>query len=269
MRTRIVLGRERVVREVRAAAPLMAVLAAPVTARAPWLTAVLNQQRTGPFGPRPAAVVVGTDPQEPPAAVAFLALRRRPLDTLVTVLGADMPPLPAGRPTARLLARDDEAATRLAAGIRDLLDTRLRPWTLRLTGLPLGDPTARELSARLPTGLIGNARSTGLVDELDDVAGVTRTRDPADLERRLPDLLAREPDPRARRFLRAAARLHVAIGQVELAVLDGDEVPRAGLLTLVDGSERWPWWGFSDVGGLRSGRGAPLVSLTAPARRWP
>jgi hypothetical protein len=41
--TRIVVGRARVVREVRAAAPLMADLRAPITARGPWLTAVLNQ----------------------------------------------------------------------------------------------------------------------------------------------------------------------------------------------------------------------------------
>jgi hypothetical protein len=213
-------------------------------------------------------VVVG-DQREEPAGAAFLVLRRRVPDTLVTVLGARIAPLPGGRPTARLLARDDESATRLAAGICQLLDTLHGPWTLRLTGLPLGDPTARHLSARLPAGLIGNARSTGLVDDLDEIAGVARSRDPAVLERWLPDLLAREPDPRARRFLRAAARLHVAIGQVELAVVAEGGVLRAGLLTLVDGADRWPWWGVSDVGGLRTAAGSPLGSLTAPARRWP
>jgi hypothetical protein len=265
---RIVLGRDGVVREARAATTLMAGVGAPVTARAPWLTAVLNQQRPWPVGPRPAAVVVG-DRQEAPAAAAFLLLRRRAPDTVVTMLGARTSPVPGGRPTARLLARDDEAATQLAAGICELLDTLHGPWTLRLTGLPLGDPTVRELSARLPTGRTGNSRSTGVVDGLDEVAGVARSRDPAVLERWLPDLLAREPDPRARRFLRAAARLHVAIGQVELAVVAEGEVLRAGLLTLVDGADRWPWWGVSDVGGLRTGAGAPLGGLTAPARRWP
>ena len=85
MRARIVTGRDAVVRELRAAAPLMAALAAPVTARAPWLTAVLDARTPGPFGPRPAAVVVGTDPREPPAAAAFLSLRRRALHTSVTV----------------------------------------------------------------------------------------------------------------------------------------------------------------------------------------
>jgi hypothetical protein len=269
MSTRIVLGREHVVREVRAAAPLMTALAAPVTAQAPWLTAVLNQQRPGPLGPRPAAVVVGAAAQGPPAAAAFLALQRRPLGTVVTVLGADTAPVPGGRPTARLLARDEDVATSLAAGICELLDTIRGPHTLRLTGLPLGDPTARELSARLPTGLIGNARSTRLVDGLDAVADVSRSRDPAVLERWLPDLLAREHDQRARSFLRAAARLHAAIGQVELAVVPEGNALRAGLLTLVEGADRWPWWGFSEVGGLSTGRGMPLVSLTAPARRWP
>jgi hypothetical protein len=40
MFTRVTVGRARVVREVRVAAPLMAALRAPVTARVPWLTAV-------------------------------------------------------------------------------------------------------------------------------------------------------------------------------------------------------------------------------------
>ncbi|HEY0506678.1 MAG TPA: hypothetical protein VGD12_01320 [Blastococcus sp.] len=269
MSTRIVLGREGVAREVLAATPLMAALAAPVTARAPWLTAVLNQQRSGPVGPRPAAVVVAAGPHGPPAAVGFLLLRRRALGTLVTILGTRTAPTPGGRPTARLLARDDEAATRLAAGIHEVLNGLHGPWTMRLTGLPLGDPTARELSARLPTGLIGNSRSTCLIDGLDVIGGVARSGDPAVLERWLPALLAREPDRRARRFLRAAARLHVAIGQVELAVVVEEGRLRAGLLTLVDGADRWPWWGFSDVGGLPTGAGTPLASLTAPARRWP
>jgi hypothetical protein len=269
MSTRIVLGREGVAREVLAATPLMAALAAPVTARAPWLTAVLNQQRSGPVGPRPAAVVVAAGPHGPPAAVGFLLLRRRALGTLVTILGTRTAPAPGGRPTARLLARDDEAATRLAAGIHEVLNGLHGPWTMRLTGLPLGDPTARELSARLPTGLIGNSRSTCLIDGLDVIGGVARSGDPAVLERWLPALLAREPDRRARRFLRAAARLHVAIGQVELAVVVEEGRLRAGLLTLVDGADRWPWWGFSDVGGLPTGAGTPLASLTAPARRWP
>jgi hypothetical protein len=83
------------------------------------------------------------------------------------------------------------------------------------------------------------------------------------VERRLPGLLTREPDRRARTFLRAAARLHAATGQLELAVAsEGDRV-RAGLLTLVDGEDRWPWWGFSDAGGLRTVMGAPLVTFTA------
>ena len=42
---------------------------------------------------------------------------------------------------------------------------------------------------------------------------------------------------------------------------EGDVV-RAGLLTLVDGGTRWPWWGSSDIGGLRTELGAPLVRLT-------
>ena len=88
------------------------------------------------------------------------------------------------------------------------------------------------------------------------------------LERWLPSLLAAAP-PRSRRFLRAAARLHAAIGQLELAVISDGETLRAGLLTLVDGSDRWPWWGTTSIGGLSTEMGAPLVSLIVPARRWP
>jgi hypothetical protein len=140
---------------------------------------------------------------------------------------------------------------------------------LRLGGLPLGDPTARALAARRPDGLIANVRSELTVDRLDDAGRVVRTRDPGELERWLPALLARVPDAGARGFLRASARLHAAIGHVELAVLSDGDVLHAALLTLVDGADRWPWWGWSDVGGLDTAMGAPLAGLTVPARGWP
>ena len=127
----------------------------------------------------------------------------------------------------------------------------------------------RNLGAAQPDGLLANVRSRRLVDELDTVGDVRRSRDPRELERWLPALLAREPDARARRFLPVAARLHSAIGHLELAVVaDGDRL-RAGLLTLVDGADRWPWWAASEIGGLRSEMGAPLAGLTVPARGWP
>jgi hypothetical protein len=96
--TRIAVGRARVVREVRAAAPLMADLRAPVTARGPWLTAVLNEGAARRGGGRPVAVVVEPHAQGRPEAVAFLTLRRRGLATVVTVLGDGVDPVPAGRP---------------------------------------------------------------------------------------------------------------------------------------------------------------------------
>ena len=61
----------------------------------------------------------------------------------------------------------------------------------------------------------------------------------------------RAPIPRARAFLRATARLHAAIGQVELAVVADGDTLRAGLLTLVDGADRWPWWGTGAGGCAR------------------
>jgi hypothetical protein len=247
----------------------MADLAAPVTARGPWLTAVLNDQAAHRRpGGRPVAVVVEAHPQGRPDAVAFLTLRRRGWVTDVTLLGSSGP-VPTGQPPARLLARDPALAEQLAGGICDLLGSLPGPWRLRLGGLPLGDPTARALAARLPDGMIGTERSTRLVDGLDGAGAVVRSRDPRVLERWLPHLLAHEDDVRTRGFLRSAARLHAAIGQVELAVVSEGEVLGAGLLTLLDGAGRRPWWGWTGIGGLGAEMGAPLVSLTAPARRWP
>jgi hypothetical protein len=239
-----------------------------VTARGPWLTAVLNAGAARRGGGRPVAVVVGP-PQGRPDAVAFLTLRRRGPVTFVTVLGDDAGPAPAGRPPSRLLARDPQAAELLAAGVCDLLGTLRGPRRLRLAGLPLGDPTARALAARLPDGLLANARSTGTVDGLDALGGVLRSRDPRELERWLPHLLPRVPGAQNRVFLRAAARLHAAVGQVEVAALRGPRGPQAALLTLVDGDDRLPWWGWTDVGGLAPVMGSPVVSLTDPARGWP
>ncbi|SNX98456.1 hypothetical protein SAMN06893097_110240 [Geodermatophilus sabuli] len=254
------------VRELRAAGSLQAAVRAPVTARGPWLTTVLNVAAARRrLGARPVAVVVDRDPDRGggPAALAALVVDGRGLRVGVTLLG-DGAPVPPGDAPARLPVRDDTAATQLAAGLLDRLDRLGRPWTLRLTGLPLGDPTLRALGRLRPEAAFSTARSTRLVDALDEAGAVRRTRDPAELERWLPQLLARQPDRRARLLLRAAARVHAAIGQVELAVLPEGDRLRAGLLTLVDGADRRPWWGFSEVGGLSREMGAPVVSLTLP-----
>lgn len=271
MATRIVSGPAQVAAELRAAAPLMAALRAPIPARAPWLTAVLNARAAQPqarrWRSRPLAVVVDGG-HDAPAAAAFLALRRQGLGTVLTMLGAGTTPLPGGRPTARLLARDDGAARLLADGILDVLARRHGPWALHLAGLPLGDPTAAHLAAALLDSVLANARSRQLTDGLDRVGSVERSHDPAVLERWLPALLERVPVPRSRTFLRAAARLHAAIGAVELAVVaDGGRL-QAGLLTLVDGGDRWPWWGTSRIGGLGGEPGSPLVGLTVAPRDW-
>ncbi|MGY1813444.1 hypothetical protein [Blastococcus sp. SYSU D00820] len=261
MRTRVATGRARVVRELRAAAPLAARLRAPVPARAPWLTAVLNGTAA-----RPVAVVVEERLGGPPAGLAVLDVRTGPHVT-ATLLGSAVP-APPGRPPARLLARDDEAAGLLADGLLGLFAGLRRPWTLRLGGLPMGDPTLRALGRRRPDAAFGNARSSRLVDALDTLdRPVHRTRDPRELERRLPELLDREPDRRARPFLRAAARLHAAIGQLEVAVVPDGARTGALLLTLVDGADRQPWWGSSAIGGLTREMGAPVVDLTV-ATGW-
>lgn len=263
MRTRVAVGRDRVARELRAAEPLARRLRAPVTARATWLTAVLGAQDAQRRPGRPVAVVVAADGQ-PPSAAAFLQLRRRGPATAVTLLG-DGVPTPPGGPTARLLAADDDAAARLADGVLDLLGTLRGPWSLHLAGLPLGDPTARRLAARFPAARMATGRTAALVDGLDDAGPVTRSRDPRELERVLPLLLAEPADPRARTFLRVAARLHAAAGRLEVAVLPG----RSGaLLTLLDGPGRRPWAATPGLPGLRTERGAPAATVTVPARSW-
>jgi hypothetical protein len=194
-------------------------------------------------------------------------VRRRGPGRLVTLLGDGAGPLPQGLPPARLAARDEDAAAALAAGVLAVLDRLRGPWTLRLAGLPLGDPTLAALGRARPHGAFATARSARLVDGLDDVADVHRSRDPRVLEHWLPALLDRLPDPSDRVRLRAQARLHAAIGQVELAVAADGHRLRAGLLTLVDGADRWPWWGTSDVGGLDTVMGAPVVSFTLRSGR--
>ncbi|MCW2508092.1 MAG: uncharacterized protein JWP68_1240 [Modestobacter sp.] len=269
MLTRVADDRARVVREIRAAALLMSDLVAPVTARGPWLTAALNAQSVGPLSRvHPRAVVVEQHLPGRPDGAALLSFRRRGVSTAVSLLGADVGPLPEGQPQSRLYARDDDVAGCLAAGVVDLLDGLRGPWTLRLAGLPLGDPTLRHLAAAMPGSALSTTRSRRLVDELDSVAEVRRSCDPAELERWLPAVLARVPEGQ-RAFLRAAARLHAAIGQLEVAVVPAAEEPAAVLLTLLDrrvgGVSRWPWWGSSDVGGLRRELGSPWAAFTASA----
>jgi hypothetical protein len=266
--TRVAVGRARVVREVRALAPLMSDLAAPLTARGPWLTAVLNVQSASLVtSARPRAVLVEQHDQGRPDGAALLTFRRRGPGTVVTLLGDAAGPVPGGSPSRRLYARDDAVASRLADGVVDLLGRIRGPWTLRLSGLPLGDPTLRRLVGSVAGAEIANSRSRRLVDGLDSVGDVQRTRDPAELDRWLPALLRRLP-ARERAFTRAAARLHAAIGRVELAVVPGPTGPGAALLTLLDGPDamvRLPWWGFSDLGGLDRELGSPVVTVTASA----
>lgn len=264
--TRTVLGRSHVAAEVRAAVPLARALAAPVTAAAPWLTAVLAVQAARRWPrPLPAAVGVGSRGTGRTEGLAVLELSGAGPVVTATLLG-DALPVPGGRPHARLLARDDDAAERLAAGVLDLLTGLRRPWRLRLAGLPLGDPVVRALARRRPDARVATARSLLLVDRLDGAGPVERTREPRALDRVLPDLLAAEPDARARDLVRAAARLHAVLGQVEVATVREDGRLRAGLLTLVDGADRLPWWGRSEVGGLETVRGAPLVGVTVSGR---
>jgi hypothetical protein len=225
-----------------------------VTARGPWLTAVLNALAARRSFVRPVAVVVDDPRGEAPAAAAFLTVRPG-VRTAVGLLNAAAGPPPGGRPPARLLARDDAAAEALADGIVDLLAARHGAWRLDLAGLPLGDPTLRALAARLPMATLANERSVRLVDEL---AGAERTTDPREVDHLLRFLLP----PGDRGFLRAVVRLHASLGAVEVAAVPSG----GGLVTLLEGADRWPWWGNA-ASGLRTEMGAPLVRLTATGWR--
>jgi hypothetical protein len=269
--TRVADGRARVAREIRASAPLMSELDVPIPARGPWLTAALNAESARRLSrTRPHAVLVVQHDQGRPDGAALLSFRRRGVATHISLLGAGpgVGPLPEGRPQCRLYAPDEHVARRLAAGVVELLENLRGPWTLRLAGLPLGDPTVRHLAAAMPDSSLSTTRSRRLVDELDTVGEVRRDRDPAALERVLPVVLDRVPAPQ-RAFVRAVARLHAAIGQLEVGVVPAAGFPAAVLLTLVDrrssGEDRWPWWGTTDVGGLRRELGSPWVALTSAA----
>ncbi len=270
--TRVVLGRAPVARELRAAAPLARGVRAPLTACAPWLTAVLAVQAAAPWPrPLPAAVVVGPTPPGPPDALAVLALTRSGPVLTATLLGDGLP-VPGGWPAARLPARDDDAAARLAAGVLGLLASSRRPWRLRLAGLPLGDPTVRALARLRPDAVVASSRSRRLVDELGTLPGrLVRSRDPRAVDAALPALLAGTGDARARDLVRVAARLHAAAGRVEVATVTDGGRPTAGLLTLLDGGSpdgagRLPWWGRAPSGGLPEVPGGPLVGVTVTGR---
>ncbi|SCX51860.1 hypothetical protein SAMN03159343_2646 [Klenkia marina] len=258
-------GRAPVVREIRAAAPLLAGLTAPTTARGPWLTAALGAAPAPRVRHR--AVVVEHHRQGRPAGLALVTsrreLRRGLPTTVVRLLGEGGPPGPPGPAPRRLPAASPEVAELLADGLVDLLAAVRGPWELSLTGLPMGDPVLRALSARLGTGSrFRTVRARGLVDHLDDLGEVTRSTDPVALERWLPVFLDHRPAGARLVDLRALARVHAATGVLEHAVVRSAGRPVGGLLTLLEGPVRLPWWGFGDVV-AGTAPGPPHVSLGA------
>ncbi|MEI4272109.1 hypothetical protein TEK04_10280 [Klenkia sp. LSe6-5] len=267
---RVAEGRARVVREIRAAAPLLTELAVPTTARGPWLAAALHAAPAPAARVRHRAVVVEQHRQGRPAGAALLSsrrvLRRGRWTTDLRLLGDGGAPPPPGGAPRRLPVRDAEVAALLADGIADLLAATRGPWDLALTGLPLGDPVLRALAARLGVGAaFRTTRTRALVDQLDDVGAVTRSVDALDLERWLPDFLDHRPAGARAADLRALARVHAAAGVLEHAVVLAEDRPVAGLLTLLEGGVRRPWWGFG-VPEPATGPAAPCVSLTASSR---
>jgi hypothetical protein len=264
---RLAEGRAQVVREIRAAAPLISGTAAPTTARGPWLTAALHAAPTPAPRVRHRAVVVEHHRQGRPAGLALLSsrtvLRRGRPTTVLRLLGDGGPPVPPGPAPRRLPVADDAVADLLAEGIAGVLASTRGPWELVLTGLPMGDPVLRALAGRLGTGSgFRTARVQALVDHLDGLGPVTRSTDPAGLERWLPLFLEHRPAGARRADLRATARVHAVAGVLEHAVVLSAGQPVAGVLTLLEGPDRRPWWGFGGAGPVTV-PGPPHVSLRA------
>ena len=268
MFTRVVEGRAGVVREIRAAAPLLSALAVPVTARGPWLVAALHTSPAPRVRYR--AVVVEAHRHGRPAGLALLAsrvqLRRGRPVTVVRLLGDGGPPGPPGVAPRRLPAADAEVADLLAHGIADLIAGTRGRWQLDLAGLPLGDPVLAALGVRVGTGAFRTSRSRSLVDGLGTADPARRSTDPVSLECWLPAFLDHRPGGARRADLRALVRVHAAAGLLEhVVVLDGGR-PIAGLLTVLDGAARRPWWSFGPTDGPTDVPGQPWVALAASGR---
>ena len=146
------------------------------------------------------------------------------------------------------------------------------PGALQLAGLPLGDPTARALAARLPTRWSWrNAAAARLVDELD---ARRRTRwsaaaTPASSSGGCPPCSHARPTarPRLPAGRRAAARRHRpgrAGGGRRAAARRAPGCSRSSTAPTAG-----PGGAPATSAGWRTEMGAPLVSLTAPARGWP
>jgi CelD/BcsL family acetyltransferase involved in cellulose biosynthesis len=115
----------------------------PLTARRPWLQTWVNAVRDS----EPWCIPV-EGPGGRLEACALLARRVRAGVLDITALGhgsVDYSFLPA---------RDDDAATRLAAAAAEALGSVRRPWRLRVEQLPRHDPVAHALARRMPLATI-------------------------------------------------------------------------------------------------------------------
>lgn len=263
-------GRNPVLDVLAAAADLFAETRTPVCARATWLSTWIEA-----FGDQePVAVVV--DRGDRLDALACLAVSRRgPLRT-VRLAGAG--PSDYGR----LPARDAVAAAALADGIAGVLHGLRSPWRLHLDQLPVADPVVGALLAALPRAYTEDGQPCPQVvfgadrepaqltasgrrtlrkarDRLDRTGlamTVDRTRDPEQVRRLLPDLIALHrdrdhsvgrrsdlDDPGRRAFYAAVASRLADSGQVEIFVLRLDGRLAAFSLGLRDGSVFRGWDG--------------------------
>ncbi len=110
----------------------------PIMARSPWLSAWAEAHNSW----EPLTIVVRDQGSLRIVAAALLAQRFRRDGLEVVGLGH-------GSSCTRLAGRDDDANTALAKAIGDVLEAIPSRWRLDLGQLPLGDPVALALQARL------------------------------------------------------------------------------------------------------------------------
>jgi len=267
---RVLRGRDAVGRVLAAATDLFDATGTPVFARPPWLTTWFEAFPAA----EPVAVTVG----EPGRVdgLACLAVSRRGLLRTVTLAGAG--PSDYGR----LPARDPAAAGAVAGGIADALRSLPPPWRLQLDQLPAGDPVVAALLAavpgayveagqpcpqlplgpeRLPAHLTASGRralrrARQRLDRTGLAATVDRIRDPGQVSRLLPELIALHrdrdhrigrrsdlDDPGRRAFYSAVVPRLAESGRVEVLTLRLDGTLAAYYLGLRDGTVFRNWDG--------------------------
>ena len=250
----------------------MAALRAPVTARAPWLTAVLNagaaaRSRGPPGGGR------GRGPAGPAGGGGLpLPAAPGPDDGRLDARRRDRSRCRAGARPRGCWPGTRTPRTAWPTACCDLLGTLRGPWsaaswpacrsvTRRRAPWPPGCPPPSWPTSAAP------ASSTSSTTRRPGGRRWSAAAIPASSSGGCPRSWPARPIPAPAPSCGPPRGCTPPSARWSWRWWPSGGVLRAGLLTLVDGDDRWPWWGTGDVGGLRTEMGAPLVGLTAPGAR--